>query len=218
MGRPGSTRGVGWVRFVPVLILVGALLGACGPLGDDDEDPTATASAVPANESTAPVAASPNATPAATPPSGAAAGTPRAGVAATSAPADDDEPEATTVPDDDAETPAAEETPESNGGDDEPTEEAAEPTTVVVADCEEPDPLPERTGRQNRLVAEEGLRLRAGPGTSCDEILSLSLDTPVRVVSGVVESENDDNAWVKVELEGEEGWVAVEFLVNPPAE
>ena len=201
-----------------MLLLVGALLGACGPLGDDDEDPTATAAAVPVTESTAPTVASPAATPVTTPRSGAAVGTPRAGVAATSAPEDDDQPVATTVPNVEPETPTADETPESNGGDDEPTDEAAEPTTVVVADCEEPDLLPERTGRQNQLVAEEGLRLRAGPGTSCDEILSLSLDTPVRVVSGVVRSENDDNDWVKVELEGEEGWVAVEFLVNPPAE
>jgi len=138
---------------------------------------------------------------------------------------DDDNPDDTGEPDVDAETSdttddateESEETPEADEDGAEPTEGPA-PTTVIVADCDEPDPLPERTGRQNRIVAEEGLRLRAGPGTSCDEILSLSLETPVRVVSGVVQSEDDEIDWVKVELDSEEGWVAVEFLENPPAE
>lgn len=220
-GTPIGQRGVPrarWLRLLPVLLLVFGLAAACGPLGDDDEDPTATAPAVPAgDESGAPIA-SPAATPAATPRVVAGVGTPRAGSAPTQTPEEEDEPDATTAPEDEQETPAVDaETPEADGEDAEPTE-GPDPTTVVVAGCEEPDPLPDRTGRQNRIVAEEGLRLRSGPGTSCDEILSLSLETPVRVLSGVVEAEGDDNEWVKVDIDGTEGWVAVEFLENPPAE
>ncbi len=200
------------------------MVAACGPLGDDDEDPTATAPPVPGGASTAPLASSPAATPDATPRTVAGVGTPRAGAAPTQD-MDDDNPDDTGEPDVDAETSdttddateESDETPEADEDGAEPTEGPA-PTTVIVADCDEPDPLPERTGRQNRIVAEEGLRLRAGPGTSCDEILSLSLETPVRVVSGVVQSEDDEIDWVKVELDSEEGWVAVEFLENPPAE
>jgi hypothetical protein len=114
---------------------------------------------------------------------------------------------------------AASDSPETDEEEAEPTEEQEPaPTRVVVDSCEEPEELPERTGRQNRVVAEDALRLRAGPGTSCDEITSLALDTPVRVLSGVVESKDDEIEWVKVDVDGTEGWVAVEFLDNPPAD
>ena len=213
------------MRHVALTVLLLALLGACSPLGDDndDEDPTATA-AVPAGDApTAGVTAStPAATPVATPRAQDAPGTPRPGVAPTSTPETDDESGdvgGTPVADDEVTEEATGGTPKADEAEAEPTEEEVpDPTTVVVDDCEEPDELPERTGRQNRIVAEDGLRLRAGPGTSCDEITSLALETPVRVLSGVVEAEGDDIEWVKVDVDGTEGWVAAEFLENPPSD
>lgn len=198
--------------------MVLALVSACSPLGDDDdEDPTEPVAAPAGEAPTAEVGSStPAATPIATPRvQRGDSGTPRAGVASPRTPESDAE-----APD--VGTPVSDEqsADEAQGGEPEEadsTEEAApEPTTVVVAGCEEPDELPERTGRQNRVVAEDALRFRAGPGTSCDEITSLAIGTPVRVLSGVVESEDDDIEWVKVDIDGTEGWVAVEFLENPP--
>lgn len=209
-----------------VAALLIAILSACGPIGDDDDDddPTATA-AVPAGEApTAQVGAStPVATPVATPRAQPGPGTPRAGVAPSPTPepddADSEEEDSTPVADDEPTEVAAVESPEPDVEEAEPTqEEEPDPTTVIVTDCEEPEELPERTGRQNRVVAEDALRLRAGPGTTCDEITSLALETPVRVLSGIVESEDDGIEWVKVDVDGTEGWVAVEFLENPPAD
>ena len=212
-----------WLRHAALTLLILALVSACGPLGDDDDgdDPTATA-AVPAGAApTAQVGAgTPAATPVATPRAQVGAGTPRAGVAPTQTPESDDEDSG-----DDSGTPGVADEPDEGATDEspqaddeaEPTdEEEPDPTTVVVSDCEEPEELPERTGRQNRVVAaDDGLILRSGPGTSCDEITSLALNTPVRVISGVVEAEDDDVEWVKVDVDGEEGWVSVEFLENP---
>lgn len=203
------------------------LLGACGPLGDDD-DPTPTLPPVPGGDSSATPGgnASPVASAAATPRSASEnAGTPRP----TPRPTDDaDAPTVSPTPrraagtdaedptEEPAETPPAEETP---APDDAPeATEGPDPTAVVVEGCEEPDVLPERTGRQNRVVTEDALNLRAGPGTSCDSITSLAVDTRVRVISGVVDAEADDFDWVKVDVEGTEGWVAADFLANPPAE
>ena len=60
----------------------------------------------------------------------------------------------TPVADDEPTEEATDESPEADEEEAEPTEEEEpDPTTVVVSDCEEPEELPERTGRQNRVVA-----------------------------------------------------------------
>lgn len=195
------------LNLCAALTILASVLSGCGPLGDDDnEKPTPTVS-VPV-----PGAGTPAATIVSSPPAASSA-TPRAE-------SEEPEPSPTSAPARPTRTPtpsASENgTPEAGGTpEEEPSAstETAEPTKVVVEDCEEPETLPERTGRVSFVVSEDGLNLRAAPGTSCDAITSLTAGTPVKVISGVVEA--DDIDWVKIQVDDLEGWVSTEFLDVP---
>ena len=198
------------VRLVACLAVV-ALAAACGPLGDDEEgEPTPTRAASPV------AAASPEASP-------PAMASPRSRSSPTARARPDDEDgtavasptrrsAADAVED---ETPDADndETPED--ADDDTTEDCAgeTPTPPVVEDCAETEELPAVQGPNERVTsaeADEGVNLRAGPGADCDLLTTLQPNTSVEILSGPVAA--GDFLWVKVEVAGDEGWLAEEFL------
>lgn len=196
------------LNLCAALSILALVLSGCGPLGDDDnEKPTPTLSV------TVPGARTPALTIASSPPAARTA-TPRSA-------AEEPKPSPTRASARPTRTPTPpsasdEGTPEADGtAEDESSSsnEDVEPTKVVVEDCEEPETLPERTGRVSFVVSEDGLNLRTAPGTSCDAITTLTAGTPVKVISGVVEA--DDIDWVKIQVDDLEGWVSTEFLDVP---
>jgi hypothetical protein len=170
------------------------LLAACGPIGDDDEDDEPTVGPTQAASPAASPVRGPVQSPEGTP------GTPRS--AGTGSDADETPTVRATQtarprPTPDDETPAADEMP----------------TPPTVEGCEEPEELPPVQGdseRQTALDADEGVNLRSAPGADCDVLVTLAAGTPLQVESGPVRS--GDFLWVKVTVEGTEGWVAEEFL------
>ena len=197
--RDLSRKSASAVRLVACVALAATMTG-CGPLGDDDEEePSPTRAASPV------AAASPPASP-------RALATPSARSSPTERVAGDvgdGTPLArpTRAPTDGAaedETPAADAT-------EEPDDET--PTPPVVEDCEEPEDLPPVQGAVMRVIsaeADEGVNLRTGPGESCDLLTTLDPATEVEVVSGPVSA--GEFLWVKVDVAGDEGWLAEEFL------
>jgi hypothetical protein len=203
--RAAAHRGLGVACVALVLLAVG-----CGPLGDDDEEPTATPLAA-----GSPIAGSP-----------AAGATPRGGPVQVTRPPTTASPTSES-PDGGAEstpgrrptrTPEPEETPAPPEETAEPTRDAERtPTPPSVEGCEEPEELPDVQGESDRVTspdADEGVNLRAGPGADCDVLATLQPGTAVVVESGPVQS--GDLLWVKITVEETEGWVAEQFL--EPAE
>jgi hypothetical protein len=188
-------------------------VAACGPLGDEEEEPTATAGpSIPGPTS--------GASPASTPVTGTAAGTPASELDSNATPNPDlpnGSPEPLAPSDDDA-TPvpdgASEATPDTAA---DATPEADTPVDAVVDSCD-PDEIPPFEGDNPNFVVTTDLNFRQGPGQDCDPIgdAPLGEGREVIVLSEPVTREGEDQEWVQVEVDGEPGWVAAEFI--EPAE
>lgn len=102
-----------------------------------------------------------------------------------------------------------------SGDADSGTETASED---VVDSCD-PDTVPEFSGDTDAYVVAENLNFRTGPGVDCDPIGEsvLASGTGLTVTSDPVIRDGDGTEWVRVEVEGQEGWVAIEFI-EPEAE
>jgi hypothetical protein len=90
---------------------------------------------------------------------------------------------------------------------------------VKVDSCDVVDAPPFSGGDENQQVTEE-LNFRVGPGADCDPAFDAPLEvgTDVVVLSDpVVRSDLDDGTeWIQVEVDGETGWVAAEFVEPAP--
>lgn len=109
-------------------------------------------------------------------------------------------------------------------GDEATSPEDASPDADVTdesasVDSCEPEEVPEFTGDTDRFIVVANLNFRTGPGVDCDPIGDSLLEsgTELTVTSDPVIRDGEDTEWVRVELEGQEGWVAVEFI-EPQAE
>jgi len=85
--------------------------------------------------------------------------------------------------------------------------------TTVVDSCT-PAEVPEFEGESSGFVVAENLYFRTGPGTDCERIGDSVLEagTEVTVTSATVVREGQDTGWVRVDVDGQEGWVAAEFI------
>lgn len=85
---------------------------------------------------------------------------------------------------------------------------------TVTSCAPDPNEIPAFSGdNPNYRVTANGLNFRAGPGTDCDPLGDpLPIDTPVIVVSDPVNREGQTDRWVEVEVDGQDGWVAVQFI------
>jgi hypothetical protein len=83
----------------------------------------------------------------------------------------------------------------------------------VVTTCS-PDSIPPFTGKKAAYkVSVDGLNFRAGPGTNCDTLGDpLAVDTPVKVISDPVIRKGEKAKWVEIEVNGQDGWVAEEYI------
>ncbi len=90
--------------------------------------------------------------------------------------------------------------------------------TAIVDSCE-PEDVPEFTGDADAFVVVENLNFRTGPGVDCDPIGDslLEVGTELTATSDPVLRDGEDTEWVRVEFEGQEGWVAADFI-EPEAE
>ena len=60
---------------------------------------------------------------------------------------------------------------------------------------------------------KEDLNFRVGPGSDCDAIGEpLSQGIHITVVSDPVVREGDPERWVQVNIDGQIGWVALDFI------
>ena len=229
--RSPNHRVGSWTKVFATIMLT-LTLAACGSLGGSDkksESPTATVSTL--QETTAvPTTESMPSTPELSTPAlaTAIAGSP----VAMASPASGGVPEATPKSTEEAAsqsssgvaTPAASvSTPMTRVSSTEPaaTPETATPAAsgtpvaaTTVESCE-PDNVPEFSGSNpDFVVIEDDLNFRPGPGTDCDPVIDvLSVGVQVTVLSDPVVRANDDNTvWVQVDVDGEVGWVALEFL------
>lgn len=77
-----------------------------------------------------------------------------------------------------------------------------------------PNTIPPFTGNSpDYVVQAQGLNFRAGPGTDCDALGDpLDSGTAVTVLSDPVLRKGDTTEWVKVEVNGQDGWVAASFI------
>lgn len=219
---------------VPLMVGAVLLLGACGPLGDDDEEPTPTVAAGSLPASTIP--ATPDATPTARPagaatPVAAVEGSPTAIQGETTS-ADDRDPLAAdevgttrragtprpsatqrtvrvvaTLPRAEPSATRARATATREPADG-PTEK---PEPPVASNCEPPEPVPSVQASGPLVTTGDLVNLRSGPGTACDPIDQLPLGAEVTPLSGPVEA--DGRLWLLVETGNQtEGWVASQFL------
>lgn len=183
-------------------------LAACGPLGSDDE-PTATTSA-PVGRATTSTSLAASPTP------NASFSTPAASPPAPSTPAVT-EPSATPVletPIVDEATPAANASPEATPESvDDATPQADEAPDTVVESCS-PDAIPAFEGDDPDYTVVADLNFRDGPGEDCDLVIDepLGEGREVVVLSEPVTREGEDQEWVQIEVDGEAGWVAAEFI------
>lgn len=90
--------------------------------------------------------------------------------------------------------------------------------TALVDSCE-PAQVPEFTGENDAFIVVEDLNFRTGPGVDCDLVGDSLLEsgTALTVTSDPVVRAGEDPEWVRVDVEGEDGWVAVDFI-EPEAE
>jgi len=84
---------------------------------------------------------------------------------------------------------------------------------VVVTSCS-PDSVPAFPGASSSFITTSDVNIRIGPGTDCDLAADiLSQGTLLTVTSGpVMRDGQTGTTWVRVEVDGIEGWVATEFL------
>lgn len=104
------------------------------------------------------------------------------------------EPEATPEPEVTPE-PEPEATPEPASFDG-----LAEQPTTVFAESEQPT---------YTTAADSSMNLRAGPGTNYDKVTSVPAGTSVTALGT-----NADSSWVVVQVNGQYGWLKVEFLTQ----
>lgn len=92
------------------------------------------------------------------------------------------------------------------------------PDSAVVESCN-PEDVPEFTGDTETFVVVENLNFRTGPGVDCDPVGESLLESgaSLTVTSDPVVRDGEDTEWVRVEVEGQEGWVATQFI-EPEAE
>lgn len=104
-------------------------------------------------------------------------------------------------------------TPESSPEPD--TTPAAGSSLVEVDSCDVAE-APQFSGNNDNWVVTEDLNFRSGPGSDCDSVLDdpLIAGTAVTVLSDpVVRSDDADGVlWVQVEVDGDIGWVAADFI------
>lgn len=82
----------------------------------------------------------------------------------------------------------------------------------LVDSCDVPQ-LPPYTGSDPVQVTVIDVNFRAGPGTDCDPVgEAIPAGVSVEVLSDPVDREGDDFTWIAVSLDGEEGWLATDFL------
>lgn len=83
----------------------------------------------------------------------------------------------------------------------------------VVTSCS-PAEIPPFTGNSpDYVVTEAGLNFRAGPGTDCATLGDpLDANTPVTVLSDPVTRKGETTQWVEVQVNGQDGWVAADFI------
>jgi hypothetical protein len=233
------------VRFAWIALLA-LMVAACGPLGDDDEEPTPTSEpneaqpTVPAGADASPAATQQEMPPAnidlsspvgaASPESGVAEGSPAASQDgaedATPAPAGTaGEADASPAAPGDGTTGAdAGTSPAATAGTPPPDGSPAAGTPVtgtaptVVTSCA-PEDVPAFTGEKPSYVVLEELNFRVGPGSDCDLIGEgpLVAGVGLTVRAGpVVREGENDLQWLQVEVAGVTGWVAADFVA--PAE
>ncbi len=211
--REATTQRSAWskVRGLVALLFVAVLVVACGPLGDDEEptDPAATAitnaTAVPSPRT----AASPQVV--ASPTLAGAIASPRV----TASPQDASPVTEPATPRPGTPTPAtagSRSTPRVSTpaivGELRVTP-AGTPEPPLVEACEPPVDLPDVVGEVERQTTET-VNVRVGPGLDCDLVTQIEAGTDVTVESGPVEA--SDLLWVLVTVDGEQGWVAEEFV------
>lgn len=228
--RSPNHRVGSWTKVFATIVLT-LTLAACGSLGGSDnksENPTATVSTL--TETTAvPTTESMPSTPEFSTPTlaTAVAGTPVSVASPVSGGMSEATPqstnEAASLSSSGAATPAeAVSSPVPRVA---ATEPAATPETATPAaggtpaaatvDSCEPDNVPEFSGSNpDYVVIEDDLNFRPGPGTDCDPVIDvLSVGVQVTVLSDPVVRANDDSTvWVQVDVDGDVGWVALEFL------
>lgn len=206
------------------LVAVLFILAGCGPVGGDEsatETPAptrdATEAATPAVDAApAPDAASPGAAPTNGPatPSGVAAerapaatpgpvvgrSRPVYDAGSTSAPIGDGTSGATPVPDSSAQGDAG--------------TEAGFPTDPLTVDSCEPSDVPDFSGAEVTFVVATNLNFRAGPGSDCDPLGDALLETGTQLTatSDPVIREGEGTEWIRVDVDGQQGWVATEFI------
>ena len=207
------------VRFGAAGLILVLGLSACGPLASEEEEPTATAGAQVqrATESASPASSPVLDEPPASPQSEATTSGDGLDIDATPASG-----EATPVSDaddltEDGATPDAgdelEATPELVG---DATPQDDETPDTVVDSCS-PDAIPPFEGDNPNFVTTVDLNFREGPGEDCDQIGDpLGAGRDVVVLSEPVTREGEDQEWIQVEVDGETGWVAAQFI--EPAE
>lgn len=241
MGPAISQAGRSWRAVVWAFALVVVLIvSGCGPLGGDDEpeEPLVTVEPTEQTEAGTPESI-PDAELQATP--GFEANTPDDSLENGRVPATPEPDTNSTNPanpntghGDDA-TPIATRnvgdgtsgaTPDPTGGDETPDEgldedggAALEATdTVSVASCS-PGDVPEFSGASDAFVVTEELNFRAGPGSDCESIGDEPLAPGEQLVvtsDPVVREGEGDTLRVRVNVGGEQGWVAVEFVEPLP--
>lgn len=92
------------------------------------------------------------------------------------------------------------------------------PDAALVDSCT-PAEVPNFAGGSDDFVVVENLFFRTGPGTDCEliEDSALQAGTELMVTSDTVVREGQNTEWVRVNVDGQEGWVAAEFI-EPQAE
>lgn len=105
-------------------------------------------------------------------------------------------------------------TPDQGTPSDDLVSEADEETDTATVDSCEPDDVPEFTGDVDAFVVVENLNFRTGPGVGCDPVSDALLEsgTELTVTSDPVVRDGEGTEWIRVEVEGEEGWVATEYI------
>lgn len=83
----------------------------------------------------------------------------------------------------------------------------------VVTSCE-PASVPAFTGTNASFITTSDVNIRIGPGTDCDTAADiLPQGTLLTVTSGEVQRDGQTGTtWVRVDVDGLEGWVSTEFL------
>ncbi len=90
---------------------------------------------------------------------------------------------------------------------------AASPVAALTVTSCEPDAVPQFTGNNPDFVVKEDLNFRSGPGADCVTIADmLSPGVQLTVVSDPVVREGETTRWVQVNVDGQIGWVALEYI------